>query len=322
MKQKTTREFIDQSKEKFLKRFTYSKTKYKGATTKVIITCKLHGDFSIRPSDHLYGNGGCNYCSNTVKHTKESFIEKAKQTHNNKYDYSKVEFTTMKKDVIIVCPVHGEYYQKPRNHIGGSGCILCGISQSAAMQTKSLATFIQEANNIHSNRYTYSETKYNNTTTPVKIGCPIHGVFLQTPHTHLKGSGCPECALTLKAENYRNLKTYLYYVKFDNNIYKIGISKKSVTKRFRGCKSPEIIGLWEFTDGYFAFKAERSIIKTNKHLQYNSAKFINNKGTSCGESECFIEDVSTGVVNILSTFKNKYTIIKDIHHGNGQQRLP
>ena len=137
-------------------------------------------------------------------------------------------------------------------------------------------TLEERLHKVHNNKYDYSKSIYLNTITKILITCPIHGEFFQTPYTHLRGSGCPECALTLKSENYRNIKTYLYYVKFKNNIYKIGLARKSIASRFKGCKKPDVLCLYEFFDGYDAFKAERLIIKMNAIVRYKGNNFISN----------------------------------------------
>ena len=130
MKKKTTEQFIQQSKQKYMDRFTYESTKYKNATTKVELTCKLHGTFEVRPNDHLSGNGGCKECSNVVKITLEEFITRASLIHSNTYDYSKFIFKDMNTKGIIICAKHGEFLQKPRDHIKGSGCTVCGKENS------------------------------------------------------------------------------------------------------------------------------------------------------------------------------------------------
>ena len=47
------------------------------------------------------------------------FIEKAKQIHGDKYDYSKVEYVNNRTKVCIICPEHGEFWQTPDNHLKG-----------------------------------------------------------------------------------------------------------------------------------------------------------------------------------------------------------
>ena len=53
------------------------------------------------------------------------FIEKAKKVHIDKYDYSKVEYINSQTKVCIICPKHGEFWQKPNGHLQGRGCPIC-----------------------------------------------------------------------------------------------------------------------------------------------------------------------------------------------------
>ena len=56
--------------------------------------------------------------------------------------------------------------------------------------------FIEKSKVVHGhNRYDYSLVNYKNSNTKVKIICPEHGVFVQTPYAHLNGQGCKECCL-------------------------------------------------------------------------------------------------------------------------------
>lgn len=60
-----------------------------------------------------------------VRKTKEQFIETSLSVHGNKYDYSKVEYTSNKHKVCIICSIHGEFMQTPNDHIGNHGCRKC-----------------------------------------------------------------------------------------------------------------------------------------------------------------------------------------------------
>ena len=53
------------------------------------------------------------------------FIEKAKQVHVDKYDYSKVEYKNNSTKVTIICPEHGPFEQTPAAHWKGAGCPKC-----------------------------------------------------------------------------------------------------------------------------------------------------------------------------------------------------
>lgn len=57
----TQDEFIKRARDVHGDKYSYDKVVYTGALKKVIITCPVHGDFTIRPSEHLKGRG-CNKC--------------------------------------------------------------------------------------------------------------------------------------------------------------------------------------------------------------------------------------------------------------------
>jgi hypothetical protein len=117
------------------------------------------------------------------------FIERAKQLHNNKYDYSKVNYITCDTKVKIICPVHGIFEQKPSSHINGRGCAKCRYDSDKL----TLEEFKEKAKLKHGNKYDYSLVKYINSSTKVIIICKDHGKFEQTPRGHLSGRGCNKC---------------------------------------------------------------------------------------------------------------------------------
>lgn len=55
--------------------------------------------------------------------------------------------------------------------------------------------FIADARKIHGDKYDYSKVEYKNNKTKIVITCPIHGDFLQSPNSHLKGRGCKKCGI-------------------------------------------------------------------------------------------------------------------------------
>jgi len=74
--------------------------------------------------------------------------------------------------------------------------------------------FIEKAKIIHNNKYNYSNIIYKNVNTKVDILCDKHGIFKQTPGSHLTGCGCNKCSYELRAKNRLN-KTF--YRKWDFN---------------------------------------------------------------------------------------------------------
>ena len=189
-----TSKFIEQAKSIHNNKYDYSKVVYHNTKSKVCIICPEHGEFWQTPCHHLE-NHGCPYCYNEKRHhqkktlDKEKFIQRANKIHNNKYDYSKVEYINYHTKVCIICPEHGEFWQTPANHIFGSGkgCPKCNLH---CWDTES---FISFAKKIHHNEYDYSKVNYVDSKTKVCIICPRHGKFWQTPNNHLNGQGCPKC---------------------------------------------------------------------------------------------------------------------------------
>ena len=124
----------------------------------------------------------------------EVFIEKARLKHGDTYDYSKVEYEKALEKVIIICKTHGEFKQQANLHYIGKGCKLCGTERTSNSKTnKSKNNFVEKARSIHGDTYDYSLVNITKTTFPVVIICKTHGEFIQTPHSHLRGSGCYKC---------------------------------------------------------------------------------------------------------------------------------
>ena len=122
--------------------------------------------------------------------TTESFIQRAKEVHGDKYDYSFVTYCNVKTKVQILCPKHGLFEQTPDKHLHGP----CGCPACAGNQRSSASDFEERARKIHGDKYDYTRVRYVNNRTPVEIICCTHGVFKQTPSNHLLGKGCPFCA--------------------------------------------------------------------------------------------------------------------------------
>lgn len=187
------RKFLMKAKQKFGDKFDYSKVDYVNNRTKVVIGCPIHGEFQQTPAKHIIGKYGCPKCGLPKLKSKEKFIEEASFVHDNKYDYSKVEYKGSNKKVIIICPIHGEFLQAPHDHIHGQGCPRCGRIRTINAKRDTQKTFICKALKIHNGIYDYSKVNYKNTYSSVIIICKEHGEFLQTPNNHLQGQGCPYC---------------------------------------------------------------------------------------------------------------------------------
>lgn len=117
-----------------------------------------------------------------------ALIIKFKRVHGDKYDYSKFIYVNAKTKVCIICPEHGEFWQRPDHHLNGVGCPMC-----AGVSLMSFDDFCKKANTKHNSKYSYVEDTYSKTSKKVGIICPEHGLFYQNASSHLTGCGCPLC---------------------------------------------------------------------------------------------------------------------------------
>ena len=122
------------------------------------------------------------------KLTYNEFVEKSNLIHNNRYDYSKSVYINSNTDLVIICPIHGEFKQKPNSHLQNHGCHECGGSKKLTTEN-----FIQRSSKVHDNKYRYEKSIYKNNNSKLIVTCPLHGDFNQLSHDHLKGHGCEKC---------------------------------------------------------------------------------------------------------------------------------
>ena len=122
------------------------------------------------------------------KVTTQDFIQRAREVHGDKYDYSKSVYVSATTNLTIICPTHGEFQQRPANHNLGRGCREC-----AGNKPLTLERFVERAQAKHGSRYDYSQVKFKGTENKITITCPEHGPFEQRVLVHLKGFNCPKC---------------------------------------------------------------------------------------------------------------------------------
>lgn len=179
-------------------KYDYSNVQYETARQKIVIICRIHGEFTQTPNTHLRGSG-CHKCSGKLVMDTRSFVEASKKIHGEKFDYSKVQYASTNKKIIIVCGIHGDFEQTPNNHLQGQGCDKC----ARGMWLFSSDEFRQEAKKIHGDRYDYTHSIYEKMTIPLSIYCRQHEyTFKQSPSNHITHKqGCPICGKIKRAES-------------------------------------------------------------------------------------------------------------------------
>ena len=181
--------FIEKAKQVHGNLYDYSKVVYINRDLHVEIICSIHGSFPQTPSQHLK-KYGCKYCKGF--YNTEIWVAKVSLIHNNKYDYSLVNYVNSKTPVIIICPIHGKFNHRPEYHMV-SGCDKCGKTYKYTS-----AEWIEKAKAIFGDKFDYSQTIYINVNTNITFICAIHGKITQLPSHHLNGKGCKKCNLRYK----------------------------------------------------------------------------------------------------------------------------
>ena len=297
-----TQDFIGKAQAIHGDRWDYSEVVYTRCNHKVKIGCQVHGIFEVTPNAHLSQKTGCPKCSGKYKPTTEEFIQMCKEVHGDLYDYSNVEYKNNYTKIRIICPTHGEFAQRPQTHLKGGGCLKCAHANAGSYHKKTTDQFIKEAVDIHGDKYTYDNVVYTNIHTKVKITCPKHGDFEQTPASHVKnGNGCPICSVQdyqggygfKRFRNHPEIKdnpATLYLIQVDHaddDFIKIGITQKELSERFNKGRIPfeySTINTWS-GKLYDLFLIEQQIKKQfTKHKHRPNAKFD-------GHTECFVSDV-------------------------------
>ena len=194
-----TKSFIKKSRKIHGNKYNYDKVYYINYNTPVKIICPIHGSFWMKPYTHLQPayQQGCPKCSlekRVIERTGnlDEFIEKSRKAHGDKYNYDKVVYVNRVTKVIITCPIHGDFEQKPADHIRGIGCPHCGNSH---INGRSKDEIIEECQSVHHGRYKYQNLPERaNQHDRIEIICTKHGLFKQSIKYHLMGGGCPICS--------------------------------------------------------------------------------------------------------------------------------
>ena len=288
MRKLTTEEFIECAKKTHGDKYDYSKVEYTGNKNKVCIICPEHGEFWMSPSAHINLKQGCKYCSGKQL-TLDGFIQKAKEVHGDKYNYSKVEYVNNRTKVRIICPEHGEFLQQPGRHLLGQGCPKCANEYSPTTDE-----WIKKARIVHGNKYDYSKTAYVNSATKVCVVCPKHGEFWMYPNNHLRGNGCPGCRKS-KLENIVGFYLMKNGIEFTFN------------KKFEWLKNKKMLSLDFYLPEYnvgIECQGEQHLISGREFTNTNQLENDVIKNKLCAENG--VKLLYFGDTNINKVNLNKY----------------
>lgn len=311
----TKEKFIEKAKKIHGDKYDYSKVEYVNSQTKVCIICPEHGEFWIKPNDHLSRKYGCHKCGwkkegENLRKTTEEFINEAIKKYGNKFDYSKVKYVKNNEKVCIISHEKdaygieiGEFWQTPSNHLTFGYSIY-----NLFLNTE---RFIERAKKIHGDLYDYKKTDFKKSSEKIIITCPIHGDFKQLPHAHLNGCGCPKCknksVLEKRVKNilneigieYTEQQKFDFLVKKSLDFY---LPKYKIAIECQGKQHFIESNLWENLETII----NRDKIK-NKLCKDNNINilYVTNKKYSCINRELYNEDNLFDIKNIKKILLNK-----------------
>ena len=184
-------DIINEFKKIHGNRYNYSRVKYLTNNKKVIIVCSKHGEFLQAPKQHKKG-AGCPACSGNIKFNTETYLGELKNRGfwNDNYDYSEVNYVSMKKSIRIRDKTTNLYHLANPSSILNRGS---SLDISNAENKNEYALY--QMRKVHGERYDYSKIKYSSKE-KLKIICRIHGEFKQSYHGHIAGKGCNKCGNT------------------------------------------------------------------------------------------------------------------------------
>ena len=197
-------DFINKFNIIYNNKYDYSISIYKNTKTKIKIICPIHGVFEKTPVIHLkQGCPKCSFDNLSYKYRTpiDDVLNRFKMVHDDKYDYSLVDYKNNKTNIKIICPIHGMFEQTPKNHFNGSECPKCSLVTVSKKQSKPIDKLLIEFKKIHNDRFDYSKVNYINNNSKIIITCKIHGDFKIIPYHHLSGVGCSKCSGNYRRTN-------------------------------------------------------------------------------------------------------------------------
>jgi hypothetical protein len=171
-------------------KYCYDLVEFTKVKDPVKIICPIHGKFSQTPDKHINAGNGCQKCDVSCKKDIDYVIEMGNKIHNNFYNYNKAIYHSSYENICITCPLHGDFWQAPSNHIHGkAGCPDCYSENRCYTQQEIINKCIE----IHGSKYDYSKLIYTSSKDKIEIICPKHGSFWQNCTAHTHGANCPKC---------------------------------------------------------------------------------------------------------------------------------
>lgn len=175
-------------------RYVYDNMRYTTMPASITPYCPVHGEFKVQARAHIQG-APCPGCD-PRRVSVEVAISRFRETHGNKFDYSKVQeryVTFTHPAVEVICSKHGSFLVKPNNHWKtekGVGCNGCRID-NRKLSREEIIRRITAAGQGH---LIPEDFVYSGALSRTRVVCPRHGEFYAFPVNLQRGHGCTHCS--------------------------------------------------------------------------------------------------------------------------------
>lgn len=158
-----------------------------------------HGAFSTTFSRHVNRQQGCPKCKSEhlrqlFSLSKEEFIKRCETLFGDKYIFDKTEYINMDTEVIITCPIHGDFKITPHQFLKSLGCKECSKENNKIQEKLSLKEIKDKLDAKHNGNISFVGTQYKGIDALATFYCNKHQTeYSTTTYNAVKGVGCPQC---------------------------------------------------------------------------------------------------------------------------------
>ncbi len=210
--------FFKNAQAKHGAKLDYSKVYYINNVEKVIIICKIHGEFTQSPAKHLSHKHACPDCAKiaqglSARINKTDFIKRCIALYGNIYNYDNTAVERKTDDIKVYCNIHKQHFtQMLGSHLKGHiGCKKC-LREKREAQAHELfkENFIQQFTQKFGDYYDFSKVAYINNKTPIIVKCKKHNCEFLQVHRNIRRSptcSCPECKKEYRLAQHVNTIT-------------------------------------------------------------------------------------------------------------------
>ena len=202
---------------------------------------------------------------------------KAKYIINDDYDYSLVDYKTIRDRVKIKYkPSDTIHLVRPIVLRKGYGCIM---ENTIDKNKFALYQYMK----VHGNKFEYPNFNYENAKALINVKCQTHGIFKISHNKHTQGRGCPKCGLERRGEKRK-------------------LSTEAVLKSFK-----EIHGN-KFDYSLFEYKTSTTKVKIicKKHGVFEQTPDKHKNGSGCPKCRGFGLSNEERILNLIKANGNKY----------------